>query len=160
MRNQIKDSGPILEKTVKQVLSSKGFEIENYNTWKKDEYKYSKELLLTNAPFISIYGHGGHTEFLLLSGKYNLKTRIECKWQQTSGSVDEKLPYLYLNAIEAMPENNIMIIIDGAGWKKGAIDWLRGAVNQKKYMTQANDNKKIEVFDIKEFLTWANKTFI
>lgn len=160
MRNQIKDSGPILEKTVKQVLSSKGFEIETYKTWEKDKSKYGKELLLTNAPFISIYGHDGHTEFLLLSEKYNLKTRIECKWQQTSGSVDEKLPYLYLNTIEAMPEDQIMIIIDGAGWKKGAVDWLREAVNKKKYTTQINGNKKIEVFDIKEFLTWANKTFI
>jgi SepF-like predicted cell division protein (DUF552 family) len=72
-----------------------------------------------------------------------LKTRIECKWQQTAGSVDEKLPYLYLNTIEAMPEDQIMIIIDGAGWKKGAVDWLRRAVNEKKYTTQINNHKKI-----------------
>jgi hypothetical protein len=34
------------------------------------------------------------------------RKNIECKWQQVSGSVDEKLPYLYLNCIEAMPEKN------------------------------------------------------
>jgi len=60
---------------------------------------------------------GGHrkgtlnTEFLLKSKEYNFNVRIECKWQQVSGSVDGKLPYLYLNSIEAMPESNIIIII-------------------------------------------------
>lgn len=70
-----------------------------------------------------------------------MEIRIECKWQQAAGSVDEKLPYLYLNTIEAMPENSIMILIDGAGWKAGAIQWLKDAVKQKKYTTEETKKK-------------------
>jgi hypothetical protein len=82
--------------------------------------------------FPMIYNHKGYTEYLLLSDQYNLQIRIECKWQQTSGSVDENLPYVYLSNIEAMPEHGIMILIDGSGWKAGSIIWLKNAVANKK----------------------------
>jgi len=72
-----------------------------------------------------------------------LQIRIECKWQQVKGSVDEKLPYLYLNTIEAMPENTIMILIDGAGWKTGAVKWLKDAVQQKNTQQQKPKTKKL-----------------
>jgi hypothetical protein len=85
--------------------------------------------------------------------------RIECKWQQVSGSVDEKLPYLYLNSIEAMPELSVMILIDGAGWKAGAIQWLKDAVKQKRYTNEQNITKEILIFNLTEFFTWANETF-
>lgn len=151
-------SGNQLEVAVKSVLTGKGFELVRYKDWEKDKNKYGGELLLENAPFTTIYNHKGKTEFLLLSEKYNLKIRIECKWQQVSGSVDEKIPYLYLNSIEAMPEKDIMILIDGAGWKQGAIKWLKDAVVQMKYTT-GERKKNIMVFSLTEFFTWANKTF-
>jgi hypothetical protein len=152
-------TGNQLEVAVKTVLTGKGFELINYRDWEKNKEKYGDELLLENVPFTTIYEHKGNTEFLLISRKYNLQIRIECKWQQVSGSVDEKLPYLYLNTIEAMPENSIMILIDGAGWKAGAIKWLKDAIKQKKYTTETNMQKKIMIFNLTEFFTWANKTF-
>jgi len=152
-------TGNQLEVAVKTVLTGKGFELINYRDWEKNKEKYGDELLLENVPFTTIYEHKGNTEFLLISKKYNLQIRIECKWQQVSGSVDEKLPYLYLNTIEAMPENSIMILIDGAGWKAGAIKWLKDAIKQKKYTTETNMQKNIMIFNLTEFFTWANKTF-
>ncbi len=152
-------TGNQLEQAVKTVLSGKGFEIVNYRIWDKNKEKFGDELLLENAPFATVYEHNGNTEFLLISKKYNLRIRIECKWQQVAGSVDEKLPYLYLNTIEAMPEKSIMILIDGAGWKAGSIKWLKNAVKEKKYTTDENRDKEIFVFSLTEFFTWANKTF-
>lgn len=152
-------TGNQLERAVKTVLTGKGFKLLNYRIWEKNKEKYGDELLLENAPFTTIYNHKGNTEFLLLSKKFNLEIRIECKWQQVAGSVDEKLPYLYLNTIEAMPENTIIILIDGKGWKEGAIKWLKNAVNQMKYTTDKNRNKNIMVFNLTEFFTWANNTF-
>jgi len=152
-------TGNQLEVAVKTVLTGKGFELINYRDWEKNKEKYGDELLLENVPFTTIYEHKGNTEFLLISRKYNLQIRIECKWQQVSGSVDEKLPYLYLNTIEAMPDNSIMILIDGAGWKAGAIKWLKDAIKQKKYTTETNMQKNIMIFNLTEFFTWANKTF-
>ncbi len=144
---------------MKTVLTGKGFKLLNYWVWLKNKEKYGEELLLEYVPFTTVYEHKGNTEFLLISQKYDLKIRIECKWQQVAGSVDEKLPYLYLNTIEAMPENSVMILIDGAGCKAGAIKWLKDAVKQKKYTTEETENKNIMVFNLTEFFTWANNTF-
>ncbi len=152
-------TGNQLEIAVQTVLLNKGFEIEMYRKWERNPENYGKELLLKNVPFTTIYGHKGNTEFLLLSKKYNLRIRIECKWQQSAGSVDEKLPYLYLNTIEAMPEKDIMILIDGDGFKKGAKEWLRNAVKEKLYTTAENNDTNVKVFSLSEFFTWANNTF-
>lgn len=152
-------TGNQLEVAVQTVLSNKGFEIEMYRKWEKNKENYGKELLLKNVPFTTIYGHGGNTEFLLISEKHKIRMRIECKWQQSAGSVDEKLPYLYLNTIEAMPEKNIMILIDGDGFKTGAKTWLRNAVKEKLYTTDKNNDTEVLVFSLAEFFTWANNTF-
>jgi hypothetical protein len=150
-------SGNTLEQTIIATLLSKGFEVERYRTWLKKPQKYGKELLLRNVPYTSIYGHPGNTEFLLLSEVYQLEVRIECKWQQVPGSVDEKFPYLYLNCIEQMPERDIIIVIDGAGAKRGAVEWLRNACENNLYVT--GDSKSITVVDLSGFLKWANSTF-
>lgn len=158
-RKRTTRSGNVLERTVKEVIAANGFEIVKYRDWNKSPEKYGTELLLTNVPFETIYKHRGKTEFLLKSKKHNLEMRIECKWQQGPGSVDEKLPYLYLNSIEAMPEKHIVVVIDGSGWKDGAIPWLKEAAANRKYTSAANTRKKIEVLSLAEFMTWANSTF-
>ncbi len=152
-------SGNLLEQTVKNICIQKGFKLEKYQNYVKNRGLFEeREILLTNVPYKSVYGHNGKTEFLLKSEKYGLKTRIECKWQQVSGSVDEKLPYLYLNCIESMPEEHIILIVDGGGWKNGAVDWLKNAAKEKKYTCVGNCNKLIEVMSLSEFLAWANRT--
>lgn len=152
-------SGNMLEDTVKNIFSKKGFVIAKYSDWEKNPHQFGTELLLINAKFETIYKHKGTTEFLLLSEKFGLRIRIECKWQQVSGSVDEKLPYLYLNCIEAMPEDWIIIIIDGTGWKLGAIEWLKTAIKEKRYTNETNRHKTIKVMSLADFLTWSNQTF-
>lgn len=151
-------SGSQLETAVQAVLSSKGFEIANYRDIEKQSLLVEEEVLIKNVPYTSIYGHRGKTEFLLKSKKFDIQARIECKWQQVSGSVDEKLPYLYLNAARSMPEKTILLIIDGAGWKQGAIDWLRHAVDFPLVELKP-PGKEILVFSLTEFFTWANQRF-
>lgn len=108
------------------------------------------DLLVRRVPYQSIYGHRGVTEFLAVSASRGLAIRIECKWQQSQGSVDEKFPYLYLNCIQAMPEREIILLIDGNGYKPGALAWLKQAV-------ASQDAKLIHVFNLVEFLVWANR---
>jgi len=151
------NQGNVLESAVIAIFSKKGFETLKYREWAKKTERYGKELLLKNVPYRTIYGHDGNTEFLLKSEKYNVEIRIECKWQQSPGSVDEKFPYLYLNCIETMPENEIIIIIDGGGYKKGSLKWLKESVENAKYQT--GEPKNISVFSLSEFIKWANKRF-
>jgi len=152
-------TGNTLERTITGTLESKGFEVIFHREWKKDPSRYGNELLLKNVPFSTIYGHKGFTEFLLKSESYGLEVRIECKWQQASGSVDEKFPYLYLNCLEKMPETTIFIVVDGGGAKEGAVQWLRDAAKTKKFTDALSSQKDIRVMNLVEFLTWANHTF-
>ncbi len=150
--------GGMLETVVVSVLESKGFQLISYKDYRVSPDS-SEELLIKNMPFTTIYGHPGMTEFLLKSKKYNLQMRIECKWQQVAGSVDEKFPYLYLNCIEAMPENDILILVDGTGAKKGSLQWLKDACKNKLYVSDRNKFKNIQVMSTTEFIKWANVTF-
>lgn len=157
--NKTNITGNQLETAIMTVLVNKGFELVAFKDWQNNPQNYGDELLLKNVPFTTIYGHQGKTEFLLKSVKYNKQIRIECKWQQVAGSVDEKLPYLYLNAVEKMPEKEIILLIDGPGWKPGAIDWIRNAVQNNQYSNVFNNGKEITVFNLSEFFAWANQEF-
>lgn len=149
--------GKVLEGTVVPTFKSRGFEVVPHSLWTKKPSNYGADLLLTNVPYTTIYGQRGYTEFLVKSDRYNLNVRIECKWQQSSGSVDEKLPYLYLNCVEAIPETDIIIIAGGGGMKPGAIPWLKSAIDQYKYLALGTQMKNIQVFSLDEFLGWANR---
>ena len=122
--------GNILEQQVRQAFASHGFR----------EVAFAEYEKLAS----------GSTEFLAVSASRGLAIRIECKWQQSQGSVDEKFPYLYLNCIQAMPEREIILLIDGNGYKPGALAWLKQAV-------ASQDAKLIHVFNLVEFLVWANR---
>jgi len=150
--------GRILERTVVPTFESHGFEVVSYSAWSKKPNDYGTELLLKHVPYTTIYNQKGFTEFLVKSKRFGLEVRIECKWQQSSGSVDEKLPYLYLNCIETMPETDIIIIAGGGGMKPGAIPWLKDAVGRSRYKLTGMPEKNIQVFSVEEFMTWANKT--
>ena len=151
--------GKVLEEAVISTFSRKGFEVVMWSDWNRNRAGYGSELLLKNVPFKNIYGHDGYTEFLLKSKTYDLEIRIECKWQQSAGSVDEKFPYLYLNCIEAMPESHIVIIVDGGGAREGAVRWIKNAAEKKLYRNYENIDKQLDVFTLSGFLRWANLKF-
>ncbi len=150
-------SGKALEGMIVATMQGKGFVVAPYGTWSANPGGYGKELLLKNVPYETIYGHRGKTEFLILSERYGLKIRVECKWQQSSGSVDEKFPYVYLNCVEKMPEATIFIVVDGGGAKSGAVAWLRQACASRLFLDGRDAaSKTIQVFSLMEFLVWAN----
>jgi hypothetical protein len=57
-----------------------------------------------------------------------------------------------------MPENDIIIVAGGGGMKKGALTWLKQAVQRNLYLAESTTQKNIQVFSIDEFLRWANRT--
>ncbi len=149
-------TGSVLEAIVTSTLSTHGFEVVLYREYQKEPTRYGTELLLRNVPYTTLYGTRGFTEFLIRSERYNLETRIECKWQQSAGSVDEKLPYTYLSCAESVPEDDIIILIDGDGFRDGAKSWIREAAAQRRYIPAECPGKSIKVMSSTEFLTWVN----
>ena len=156
---QANKTGNVLEQLVISTLTTHGFILVKYSEYEKNRNKYGNELLLKNAPYGTLYNGKGKTEFLLLSKKYDLCIRIECKWQQTPGSVDEKLPYVYLSAIDAIPEDEVIILIDGSGFRDGAIDWIKKVSSERKYIPADKPKKNIRIMSTAEFLTWSNNSF-
>lgn len=150
--------GRVLEQTIIPAFQTRGFQCVPFGKWSKKQGQYGNELLLAHVPYTTIYGHRGYTEFLVKSARFNLNHRIECKWQQSGGSVDEKLPYLYLNCIEAIPESDIIIVAGGGGMKKGAVPWLKSVVADGHFIRAGHRRKNVQVFTLEEFLKWANLT--
>lgn len=104
---------------------------------------YTRQVAVTK----SIYGTPLKHDFMLYHPeKWPDKLVIECKWQQVKGSVDEKYPYNVLNVKECYICPAI-ILLDGAGFKAGAGEWLR---------TQVDGVKLLHVFSMMEFQTWVN----
>jgi len=73
---------------------------------------------------------------------------IECKWQEKTGSVDEKFPWLYLNIVRGSYPVPVVVIADGGGARPQAIAWLRQEVDGVRFA---------KVFTIVEFMKWLNR---
>lgn len=166
-------SGQILEGVVRSTLAGPqafGFEVlsnGDYERARKANIPLPARYLVKSPPYETIYGTNGKTEFRLhcvdlaptkafpVSGDF--VCRLECKYQATSGSVDEKFPYLYLSCVEAMPEKNIIILMEAKGARVQAVKWLANAVLQQKY--DPGKTKRIVILTIAEFVAWSNDAF-
>ena len=103
---------------------------------------YSRQFPLGN----SIYDTPVKCDFILHHPlKYPTCLVIESKWQESSGSTDEKYPYLVLNVKEKLGYPTI-IVVDGGGYKPGAEKWLRSQVG----------GRLLYVFNMMEFQKWSN----
>ena len=136
-----------LERFIKDRLQDKGYEFIAKNRFMTAKALgkpiYTKQYVIGK----SIYDTKLSCDFILYHPqKFPDCLVIEAKWQQSGGSADEKYPYLVANIKEKSPYNTI-IIIDGGGYKEGALNWLK---NQK------GDNL-LGIFTMSEFQTWVNK---
>jgi hypothetical protein len=122
-------SGSFLERTIELEFRARGIPIFNWSKKGEGGDLLADRFVLRGVPYTSIYGCDVCSEFVYrhFSGR---DIRIECRWQQVSGSVDEKFPYLFMNALKAMPENEIWTVIDGGGARQAAIDWFRRECSQ------------------------------
>ncbi len=127
--------------------------VENYITEQlnvpakyRSRTKKREDILLKSVPYKNIYGSDRcRSEFVLC--KNGRKIRIECKAQYSKGSVDEKLPYLYMNFLKSIDEKEAVVVLDGEGFKAGAKDWLR----------EKCKDTKINVMSVDEFQAWIQE---
>jgi hypothetical protein len=73
---------------------------------------------------------------------------IECKWQESGGSVDEKFPYLNMNIQYSYPAPTI-VVIGGEGMREGASRWLKERVSDNQNL--------LAVQTLDRFIAWADK---
>ena len=138
------------------VFTSLGFHIKASSEDRGTMDLLEDRVLVKDAPYLTVYGTTGRSEFLAHDYLLGLSVRIECKWQGVPGSVDEKFPYIFMNATDTMKENEIVIILGGNGAKSAAKRWLKDAAKSSK----VPQGKTIHVFSLEEFTDWAGKRFI
>lgn len=148
-------SGNVLEKTVETILQVHGY-IEICGDLPKKRRRdwlaylidppkrYARQVYIGTG----IYGTDLYVDFYIFNSvNLPMGLIIECKWQQSNGSVDEKLPYLNLNIQTCYPSPAV-VLIDGEGMKKGAINWLTKQVGYNQNL--------LAVHNLTHFMIWAN----
>ena len=134
--------------------SYKASEIKKKSKQIETETRY----LIKNAPYVSTFNTNSRTEFLAIDTDTDRHMRTEVKWQSAAGSVDEKFTYLMDNAVNAFPEKEVNLIIDGGGYKKGAREWVQRAIDNN-WQNYKEKGKTIRLFTISEFKVWMIKEF-
>lgn len=150
-------SGNVLEKNVEATLQAHGYFKFGHHFPKKNRLNYllhSSYLPKRYARQVyigmGIYDTDIYVDFFLVDAtSTNSGIIIECKWQQTGGSVDEKLPYVNLNIQHCYPAPTI-VLIDGYGMRPGAISWLEAQV--------ATNQNLMAVHSLPSFIAWANNS--
>ncbi|MDO8462727.1 MAG: DpnII family type II restriction endonuclease [bacterium] len=99
----------------------------------------------------SIYETDRKCDFLVLNQeKWPDGLIIECKWQQSSGSVDEKYPFAFFNICKiGVPT---VVLLDGNGYKPAAMRWLKEQAHPQRAL--------IAVYNMVEFQTAVNNGFL
>ena len=128
-------SGQMLERVIEEEFSRRKVPVFQYSETGDNGDLFEPRFLLRSVPYKSIYGCHSRSEFLYRDFPFDIDIRIECRWQQVGGSVDEKMPYLFLNATEAMPERIVWLVLDGGGARSEAIEWLHRRASQQSAKT-------------------------
>jgi hypothetical protein len=148
-------AGKALENTVEKILGIQGVGSIEYKDWVTNNWiemarvSGAPGLLVKNFPYTNIYGRPGRSEFVLVVDDYE-NIRIECRSQRVPGSASDKFPYLFLNG-EACDEKVVIFVVDGVGFKKGSVEWLKSQAIAVKH-------KAMVVMDLDEFKEFV-KTF-
>jgi hypothetical protein len=97
----------------------------------------------------SIYNTAIRCDFYLPQAITDHGLCIEVKYQDTPGTADQKLPFLYQNIVEGRYPAPVLVLIVGSGWSPGALPWLRSKVDGQRLYA---------VMNFEEFLTWTIRT--
>ena len=147
-------TGNSLERFILQALESRGY--SEFKANKAQVYhnrktmggkQYVKQVPLGDT----IYETQRKADFLVVNrAKFPEDLIIECKWQQSKGSVDEKYPFLLYNIIRTgIPT---VVLLDGGGYKPSALKWLKEMINKNGAL--------IGVWTMAEFQKEVNNGFL
>lgn len=143
-------SGLAWEGWVKTVAQRQGFTIQHYSKRTNCNIpEKERRIIWIQAPYKTIFHvlkkpSKAYSEFVIeCAGEL---VRVECKWQAGAGSVDEKYPFMYLNAVLTIEEPTVVFALGGAYFESGKgaevkqwlidactnpPDWFAPAVHEK-----------------------------
>ncbi len=157
---QANKNGRVFENMMVPIFKDAGFAVFNEADLKKQSVRQKlgslKRYIIKNASYMTIYNESGRTEFVIVDDPRRI--RVEAKYQSAPGSVDEKYPYMLLNGIYQYPEQEIIFVVDGGGYKPGARKWLEDHIKDN-WLDYKATGKDIKLMSIVEFADWFNHEF-
>lgn len=151
------------------------FEVVHYREWLAGRSQMRMfgpgKWLVPNFPYTTLYGSRGRCEFVLDApcqdrGTFRLTRRgravafVECKYQDASGSCDEKLPYIARTFQKNSQIENMIVFFEGAWWTRGrgkkAVDWLR---HEADAISHQQGRRLIVVENMEAFFALAERHF-
>lgn len=149
-------SGRVFERMMEPVFEANGFPVLTEREFRAHPERYGGlgRYILRDAVYTTIYGHEGRTEFVIVDGERRI--RVEAKFQSAPGSVDEKFPYMMLNGIYRYPEDEVVFVVDGGGYRAGARAWLEDRIDGDWLRYREEHGKRMRLMSITEFMDWFN----
>lgn len=141
-----------LRDTLEYIFRSHGYHVYTESEFSKLDVK-PDNYVIKGSRYRSIYHHYARSEFKVVNYEKDIRLRIEIKIQKSSGSVDEKFPYLYLNTIYGH-EEDVLIILDGGGYKPGSKKWLEEKVESQWLNSK---EKKIQILNIVDSIEYIRQ---
>jgi hypothetical protein len=147
-------TGNRLENFVEEILREKGYT----EFWNHKAHAFVNRKAIGGKQYLkqlpigpSIYDTTRKCDFLVINREvFQDDLIIECRWQQTSGSVDEKYPMLLFNILKTgIPT---VVLLDGEGYKPAAKKWLEEQAHPKSAL--------IGVWTMAEFQKAVNNGFL
>ncbi len=121
-------------------IQNKSEFVKRLETYKKPSYSKQANIGQT------IYETKLICDFLLFHPqKWPQGLVIEAKWQQVSGTADEKYPYFVMNIWKS--EYQTVLVLDGGGYRAGAERWVR---SMRKH-------NLLHIFGMAQFQSWVNQ---
>ncbi|MDZ8085650.1 MAG: hypothetical protein RMY16_08660 [Nostoc sp. DedQUE12b] len=148
-------SGQVLETTVEGILRAHEYYQVSPNVPKRQQREYIlNSTVLPKRYARSVYIGTGiyqtdlYVDFYVIDTvKFPSGLIIECKWQESGGSVDEKFPYLNLNIQSSYPAPTILVM-GGEGMRQKALDWFKKQVDHNQNL--------LAVYSLDRFIAWSN----
>lgn len=145
------------------TLHALGFQVYASHPQFKKALVTPQRYVIRNYPCPSIYGTLGRKEALIVAPPSNgfvtstdgqVRILVEAKWQEASGSVDEKMPFVWQSFLESDVPNWV-VIMDGANWRtprgKAVVDWMK--------RREPPEDRRWYVTDAKGFIHLATDTW-
>jgi len=138
------NTGKIFEQLFTGVLEMKGYRIVD-----KVEYQ----------PFIPVSISGGrHIPDKVVETPEKIWLLLSKKWQETSGTAEQKVPFEVIKLIDAIQKSNnkfpyAYLILGGEGWTPHLKDfYLKGGLNP-----YINGHDLVRILNSDQFLTLINR---
>ncbi|AZT91252.1 hypothetical protein ELD05_11825 [Caldicellulosiruptor changbaiensis] len=127
-------TGRVHENVIEKVLS------ENYPG------RFSKQVFIGT----NLFGNKYKADFVL-----NNNVIISAKWQQKTGTTEQKIVYEIMTLIKILKENNLKeayIVIGGKGYSRKAKEFYL----KQKHIEYIKDGELVEILSLDEFIERAN----